>query len=195
MKSKIMNMMLVAALALASFGLMGCEESVKSVKDADGNVYPAAKIGNQIWMAKNLNVNVPGSMCFNDDPANCERYGRLYTWEAAKSACPSGWHLPSMEEFGTLLATVRTSERDQSKNLRAGSWKNGANKFGFSALPAGSYGKYEKFYYVGNLAFFWSSSERNFDLAYYLSINDYRANVGSRDKYDALSVRCLQDSN
>ena len=200
MKSKIMSMMLVAALALASFGLMGCEPSIQQgpkVTDTDGNVYPSVKIGNQIWMAKNLNVNVLGSVCFNDDPAKCERYGRLYTWEAAKSACPAGWHLPSYEEFETLLATVRTSEGgDRSKNLRAGSWENGANKFGFSALPAGRYISGSKeFDFVGYNAYFWSSTEYEGDAAYYLSVNDGYTNVSSYGKYYAHSVRCLQDSN
>lgn len=194
MKSKIMKMM-VAALALASFGLMGCEEK-ESVKDADGNVYPAAKIGDQIWMAKNLNVNVPGSMCYDNKPENCEKYGRLYTWGAAKSACPAGWRLPSRGEFETLLATVGDSVGNQSKNLRAGSWENGANKFGFSALPAGYYGgDYDwKFYDVGRYASFWSSTEKFGGRAYNLNIFDGSASVNYFFKYRGHSVRCLKDN-
>ncbi len=213
MKSKIMKM-LVAALALASFSLMGCEEKesgkdvekaagalVKNadgpvditVKDADGNVYPAVKIGDQIWMAKNLNVNVPGSACYENDPTNCEKYGRLYTWEAARNACPSGWHLPSKEEMNDFVRAVdvrieqivtqkeldavplREGERGLYNHLRDASWREGFDSFGFSALPAGGYGSSDKrFGSLGDNTGFWSSSEDN-DIsgaAYFLGISD-----------------------
>jgi len=69
----------------------------------DGKVYKTVKIGDQIWMAENLNYDVPGSKCYNDDPVNAEKYGRLYDWETAKKACPIGWHLPSNDEWQTLV--------------------------------------------------------------------------------------------
>lgn len=151
MKFKIMKMM-VAVLTVASLCLMGCEsEKAESgnevivpsskkmkntdgplsmtVKDADGNVYPTTKIGRQIWMAKNLNVNVEGSLCFDNGPENCVRYGRLYTWEMAKKACPTGWHLPSEDEFDELEETVRHQARILNKtivvgaHLRDSSWR------------------------------------------------------------------------
>lgn len=190
MKSKIVKMM-VAALVLASFSLMGCDTTVK---DADGNSYPTVKIGQQIWIAKNLNVNVPGSMCYENDPANCKKYGRLYTWKAAREACPTGWHLPSKDEFGKLLATVRASSGVRSEALRAGSWNNGENKYGFSALPAGYYSSYhEEFYDLGYRADFWTSTEIDSSYAYYLGIDDDIADVYSGGKDCGHSVRCLQD--
>lgn len=190
MKSKIMKMM-VAALVLASFSLMGCDTTVK---DADGNSYPTVKIGQQIWMAKNLNVNVPGSMCYENDPANCKKYGRLYTWKAAREACPTGWHLPSKDEFGKLLATVRASSGGRSEALRAGSWNNGENKYGFSALPAGNYysdGK--RFLNLGDYTSFWTSTAYGSYGAYHLGISGRNAYVSLYGKDDGLSVRCLQD--
>lgn len=185
MKSKITKFVAVC-LALASFGLMGCESSMDAegpvsitVKDADGNKYPTTEIGQQIWMAKNLNVNVEGSWCYDNDPANCEKYGRLYTWDAAMKACPSGWHLPSKEEFEAFLEAVklRTEQIVTQKKLNAeplkngedmfynhlrdASWNDGFDSFGFSALPAGIYirSDFTEFHSLGSYAYYWSSTE------------------------------------
>lgn len=47
----------------------------------DGNQYKTVKLkdGN-IWMAENLRFKIKASWCYGDDPTNCEKYGRLYTW-------------------------------------------------------------------------------------------------------------------
>jgi hypothetical protein len=69
----------------------------------DGQTYKTVNIGSQTWMAKNLNFAAPlGSWCYNNDGVNCINYGRLYTWIAAKSACPIGWHLPSDDDWHKL---------------------------------------------------------------------------------------------
>ena len=54
-------------------------------------------------MIDNLNYNVPqSSWCYDSDEENCRQYGRLYTWEAAKRACPEGWRLPAEVEWQQL---------------------------------------------------------------------------------------------
>ena len=64
-------------------------------------------IGEQVWIAENLNYpTAEGSYCYNDDPDNCDTYGRLYTWDAAREACPSGWHIPNADETSWMIAQM-----------------------------------------------------------------------------------------
>src|SRR5688572_13540353 len=61
---------------------------------------------NNWWTLSNLNLDIPGSYCYNDAIMNCQKYGRLYTWEAAQNGCSllgEGWHLPSTAEWNNLL--------------------------------------------------------------------------------------------
>jgi uncharacterized protein (TIGR02145 family) len=98
-------------------------------------------IGTQTWMAENLNYNTAsGSKCIMDDPANCEKYGRLYDWATALTVCPSGWHLPSDAEWTVLTDYVGGEETAGTKLKARSGWSddgNGTDAYGFSALPGG----------------------------------------------------------
>jgi hypothetical protein len=69
------------------------------VKDAAGKEYKTIVIGTQHWMKENLDYATANSYCHSNDVAKCAKYGRLYTWTEAMSACPVGWHIPTLMEW------------------------------------------------------------------------------------------------
>ena len=172
----------------------------------------------QTWMAENANYETTsGSACYDNQPANCARYGRLYDWSAAKEACPEGWHLPDTTEFITLFKTAGGLPRSATNmaQLPAGyycydnagkvlksefGWGSvGIDAYGFSILPAGfdngsSLG-------MGSSADFWTSTVYSTDHMYKIELynsNDMGYPVdgvcwidGSKDI--KRSVRCVKD--
>lgn len=180
------------------FTYKGSASSGILVDKRDGKKYRTVKIGKQTWMAENLNYETQDSYCYEDKESNCSKYGRLYLWNAALKACPSGWHLPSTAEFETLFKSVG-GRQVVGKSLRSKKgWRsdgNGTDDFGFSALSAG--GSYSKSGYrnMGFYAGFWSSSENDIYGAFYMLLHydrDY-ADLNNQDKIYGFSVRCVKD--
>ena len=221
--------------------------------DRDGQTYKTVKIGEQWWMAENLNYAYTGvplkyvlprdpnlvyysdstSWCYDNYAANCAKYGRLYTWAAAmdsagiipgntangcgygeicnlgnvkvRGVCPEGWHLPSIDEWDTLLTAVG-GEAKAGKMLKSTKgWNdyygyyvtsgNGSDSYFFSALPAGGRNLTGDFGSEGNRATFLSSTESLSDNAYYMYL-DYSDDVARLSDYNknyGFSVRCLKD--
>jgi len=196
------------ALCIASL-LFGCTEKHDSgpfggVGDDGGTCsanFRTVEIGTQIWMAENLNCDVVGSKCYDNDPSNCKKYGRLYDWAAAMTVCPSGWHLPSREDWNELSNYVEKesdcSKCDASKLKAANGWYNdgnGTDDYKFSALPGGySNGNSDG---TSSNGYWWSSSENRDDYAYLRDMYYSSESAGwfSRSKNYFFSVRCLKDS-
>lgn len=181
------------------------EEAAEAARDRftdprDGKSYQIIKIGNQVWMAENLNYDTGrGSWCYEYSNGNCEKYGRLYTWETAKRVCPVGWHLPSDSEWEVLENYLGRNVASTKMKSTSG-WKydgNGTNESGFSGLPGGRRDSDEgTFDGIGKYGYWWSSTE---SIAYDAWTLELDYNKGSVDKYsggfeaDGLSVRCLRD--
>ena len=189
----------------------------------DGREYKTLKIGNQVWMAENLDIETANSYCYNDSAENCSKYGRLYQWSAAmdsagtwtangkgcgyntsctptypvRGVCPEGWHLPSQEEWKTLFVAVGGTNTAGKMLKSTSGWDsegNGTGAYSFNAMPNGRY--YEGGYkYAGRYAYFWSSTERNSKYAYtvYFDFFSDIANVSDHYENEANSVRCIKD--
>ena len=170
--------------------------------DRDGQTYKTVKIGDQWWMAENLNYETDNSFCYNDSAEYCEKYGRLYTWAAAmdsagtwstngkgcgydqtcsptypvRGVCPEGWHLPDTTEWNALFTAVG-GQLTAGKVLKSTSgWYssgNGTDAYSFSALPAGSRYDYGDFDYDGYHAYFLSATELYSVLAYLMYLYYY----------------------
>lgn len=92
--------------------------------DYKGQTYDFKKMSDgKIWMAENLNVEVQGSWCYNNDPAYCKKYGRFYSLAGAEKACPPGWRLPTdsdwwgmMSKYGTVYNDYENQTINKSSN-------------------------------------------------------------------------------
>jgi len=157
----------------------------------DSIVYKTVTIGQQVWMAENLACKIDsGSWAYDNSQSNIAKYGYLYNWETAKQACPSGWRLPSETDFLTLLDSVGGSHTVAYQALIP----NGSS--GFSAQFGGYRNDIGNFLYIGEFAYFWTSSTNGESYALYLgilcSIKDVYIS-GDNESY-GYSVRCLQDN-
>ena len=200
--------------------------------DADGNEYETVLIGTQCWTKTNLRVAPAGATDATSSGAysytepyyyvkpgvDAATNGYYYNWEAAKLACPSGWHLPSDAEWNTLEATVSGSDWQESyvtatayrgshagklagdgwsSSSTAGAPGNAAdanhNASGFSAVPGGYW--LDGFYGAGFGAYFWSSTESGSNSAWNRGLTYGSAGVGRNYNYRGygFSVRCLRD--
>lgn len=172
------------------------DATANTLKDLrDGQVYKTVKIGDQVWMAENLNFETDSSFCYNDSAKYCAKYGRLYEWSAAMDACPSGWHLPDLAEWKMLLAAVGGDSIAGTKLKSTSGWNsdgNGTDDFGFTVLPAGGRSSKD---FVGEAAAFWTSEwyGEYDDYAYGIRLyTDTIVRKFNSRKYIGSSVRCLK---
>ena len=179
-------------------------------------------IGNQIWTTKNIDVEnyrngdaIPqvqgaaawknlttGAWCYyENNTANGSSYGKLYNWYAVndpRGLAPSGYHIPSDEEWTTLTNYLGGELQACSKMKSTTGWNNngnGTNTIGFAGLPGGFRNYDGYFFYIGANLYWWSSSESNTDNAWYHALANANGNVYryTSVKRTGFSVRCLRD--
>ena len=182
--------------------------------------YRTVEIGDQTWMAENLNYTVPGSKCYDNSQTNCDKYGQLYDWSTAmglpsncnysnecssqiqakhRGVCPSGWHIPSHAEWGALLTAVGGSGTAGTKLKATSGWDsngNGTDDYEFSALPGGRGLSGGGFNDVGSLGHWWSATapSAGVDAYSWRMYYDHSYVLWKDDgKILLYSIRCVQD--
>ncbi|MBI4649141.1 MAG: fibrobacter succinogenes major paralogous domain-containing protein [Bacteroidia bacterium] len=204
----------------------------------DGRKYKTVKIGTQTWMAENLNVShfrngapipeaktnkewtragkggKPAWCCYDNEPGNGEKYGKLYNWYAVndkRNICPTGWHVPTDTEWKVLSDYLGGESVAGGKMKEAGiihwaSPNTGAtNSSGFTALSGGCRRHYadcrrhyggRTFRDSGNYGYWWSTAEYESDFAggRILFYSDATVHRFCYNKEDGFSVRCLKDN-
>jgi len=192
----------VAVSTVAAFFCVGCGGETPD-DDNDSYTYSGGtiRVGNQTWMARNLDRATANSKCYANSADSCAKYGRLYDWNAAMKACPFGWHLPSDVEW-TTLTEYAGGDSTAGKKLKSKSgWANngadngaGTDEFNFSALPGGYGGSDGTFSTTGYDGFWWSATDRNAN-AYIRRMYNYAEYVDKNidSKTNLFSVRCVQD--
>jgi uncharacterized protein (TIGR02145 family) len=200
---KKLAFLLFIIISLFINGLLAQRRDSTFTDARDGKKYKTVKIGNQTWMAENLNFKTDtGSWCYKNKRKNCLKYGRLYNWETATAVCPNGWHLPSDAEWTSLFDYLDGEKVAGGKMKEAGTeyWRSpnrGAdNSSGFTALPGG-YRDYDdgSFHSLGYNASYWSSTEYGGTDAWDRALVYGSASMGRyyfSKMYD-FSVRCLKD--
>ena len=170
------------------------------------------------------------NFCLVNQYANCLKYGRIYTWAAAMDAkavysndgkdcgvkstcnarypvqgvCPDGWHLPTKDEWMTLIDFVGDTTNAGNVLKQPSSWTgtaNGEDIYGFSVL-AGGYRYYDfwngfSYFSEGQSTMFWTSTPYNETSSFTYAVS-FASNTGHVTVYDdtniiGLYVRCVKN--
>lgn len=125
-----------------------CPESGRGtfVDERDGQEYKYTTIGNQVWMAQNLNYKTYYSMLREKEYKDCAECGRWYNLEInlpnrdiMDSVCPAGWKVPTIEDWNILFTTIGNVST-ALRVLLSESWEfvQSTNACGFNGIEASS---------------------------------------------------------
>jgi len=188
-------------------------EFSEEIQDSEGNIYRTLQVGDQIWMAENLRTGSEygQSWCYSGHDFYCDRYGRLYDWEAvmagseepgAQGICPSGWYVPTDEDWHILESFFATGSCDASRLswgcFPAGSlmktdvW-GGDEESMFAVLPAGYIERTGGSSNLNSYSFFWTSSKIG-DSVWRRGFLDSQGSVlrNTENPEYGYSVRCIK---
>lgn len=180
---------------LCSFCVLAQEESTLT-DSRDGKTYKIITydiplVGGvsvkRTWMVENLNYETESSYCYSNEPAYCEVYGRLYTFDAAVKSCPEGWRLPTIKDW-SFLASKYGGMGEASPALREGGESSMNLKLGGFGDPGEVYNN------VGRSGNYWDSENKTPLTAGLITIEDtpdvFHGTIGN---YHRNSVRCIKE--
>ena len=218
--------------------------SYGNLTDQDGNTYKTVTLGTQTWMAENLRTTkyrngdaitfisdnaewinlTSGAFCyFNNQNIYKNTFGCLYNAYAvtdSRNIAPLGWHVPTTDDWDTLLAYLGGSKLASVKLKESGTihWKPpinhqagvdlmineaiGTNETGFTALPGGQRDRDGNYLNDGLYAYWWTVTEFPGTNGWYIGNNIYIAIPNNwpdmtsdynLQKQIGISVRCLKD--
>ena len=204
--------------------------NAQTVIDIDGNVYNTIVLGTQEWMTSNLktlhfsngdviphnlsqsawnNLNQSsGADYYNNDSLIGSTYGVLYNWAAASNMnnlCPMGWHVPSNQEWTTLInfAGGSVTAGGPLKERDTVHWNypnfNATNFTGFTALPGGLRHNTGGYQYLNDYGYWWTSTQgtANPSSAYNIKMSyaDEVVLQYESNQRGGFSIRCLKNAN
>ena len=168
----------------------GCAPAVSSKSMPDGHQ----------WMTENAKVVVDGSYCYDDAEANCQRYGRLYTWQSAQQVCRAvgeGWRLPTNEDW-QRMAKAFGGVRDDSADGGAAAFLalQTGGPSGFEAVLGGGRTPEGEYARLDAHGFYWTATETSPDRAWLYNIGKNGRILNRHpdgEKIRALAVRCIKN--
>lgn len=198
--------------------LISCSNEIK---DKDFSDVKTVKVGDKTWMAENLSVSKfrngdpipevqndadwkkageegnPAWCFYNNDPANNEKFGRLYNWYAvtdSRGIAPEGWHVPTDPEW-TQLTEQLGAKAGMAMKSKAWAGGQGTNESGMEVFPGGNRNHDGSFHLAGNYAVWWSATASQGNFAWFRFVTSANG-FASRDysnKAKGLSVRLVKD--
>jgi len=175
----------------------------------DDKTYSTVQIGDQCWMAENLNLgtridgdqdqtdnDILEKYCYDDIPANCSQYGALYQWNEMMGydtnrfntgICPDGWRLPTAAEWDSLVILLG-GESVAGYELK----ENGTT--GFEALLGGERSDDGNYADINIKGYFWTASQVNNTQATYRYLTGGNAGFLQSNalKTNGMAVRCIK---
>ena len=177
----------IITLTVLSTAFTACEDNRNCDFNAASNTlscpeknYATITINGKTWMAENLDVYVPeSSTCYDNNHKNCETAGRLYTWQAAsESVCPTGWELPTREDFKTAFGNTPIADLNKitNFNLQFAGFKYFDGKFADNEISAS----------------FWTKEPYDDSRAYLIRATNTTITYEHYNKNIFASVRCVK---
>ena len=176
--------------------------------ERDGQVYKYTTIGNQVWMAENLKFDAPYSVCYDKIEGFCDTFGRFYSLhvngedfdffdqELLDTICPTGWHVPSMEEWNILSDNMGGPQKAISRLYSSADfgeyYHSGSDDCEFKSLPAGYWLSNGSLFSEYAISIYWTSTQQRLHTSYACFFSNPKG-IEFGTNRPKMSVRCIKD--